>query len=957
MRKENMPETYDAEQIQVLEGLEAVRRRPGMYIGSTDVHGLHHLFLEVLDNSIDEALAGYCDRIQVIVHRDKSLTVIDNGRGIPVDIHPKLGIPAVEVVLTVLHAGGKFGMENGGYKVAGGLHGVGVSVVNALSEWLVVEVKRDGKIYRQRFSRGKAETPLEVVGQGSDTGTKITFLPDEQIFETLDFDPEVIIYRLREVAFLNRGLRLEFYDENTEREGIWQYQGGIVSFVQHLAKNKDPLHKEPIYFEKETDSVQVECALQYNDGYTENVLTFANNIHTKEGGTHLSGFRSALTRTLNDYARKNNLLKANEDNLTGEDVREGCIAIVNIRLPEPQFEGQTKTKLGNSEVRGIVDSIISEGLGLYLEENPQEAKKIIEKAIAASRAREAARKARELTRRKTALEGSSLPGKLADCSINDPELTELFLVEGDSAGGTAKQGRDRRFQAIMPLRGKILNVEKARLDRILANNEIRDMITALGTGFGDEFDAEKLRYNRIIIMSVDYQEICFVRRRSTGAVQSLPIGQFIDECIDGERLFDEYDVLCFSLETNECYFQPIKSVIRHPLQEKLYRIRTQLGREVTVTDGHSVFVWEDGLKLKKGGQIRPGDLVVAPKGLPLEGSKSVDPGVLYILGCVAARGRISPQWGPVLPLKDRGEDWLANFSQHWEELTGQNPQLLWRRRRAYLLLEELADYITETLVTPPSGRLLPDFVFNVDRRGQQAFLNGWRAAAGGLWTVSQALAGQLVVLLASLGVVAEIKEVGGRWLVEETEEKIIDLPGDLMALPVIAAEEAEPTCPYVYDFSVENDENFIAGVGGICCHNTDADVDGAHIRTLLLTFFYRYVPELLEQGHIYIALPPLYQVRKGRTVQYAWSDEELDQILEEIGRQGISIQRYKGLGEMNAEQLWDTTMNPETRTIIQLRLSDAIAADAIFSTLMGEKVEPRREFIQEHAKEVTNLDV
>lgn len=637
-KQQQVTSTYTADQIQVLEGLEAVRRRPGMYIGNTDVSGLHHLFVEVVDNSIDEAMAGYCDQIDVEIYEDGSLSVRDNGSGIPIEVHPKTGKSTLETVLTVLHAGGKFGQEGSHYRVSGGLHGVGVAVVNALSEWLEAQVWYNGRHYSQRYERGKAVGELQDLGPTKQSGTMIRFKPDQQIFETVDFQTETIVYRLRELAFLNKGIAIHFMDRRSKRRHRFLYKGGIISFVDYLNRNKTVVNKKPVYFETAKDDIELEVAIQYNDTYTETMLSFANNINTHEGGTHLSGFRSALTRTINDYARRKNILKDTDENLTGDDVREGCTALISIRIPDPQFEGQTKTKLGNSEVRGLVESIVGEQLATYLEENPTDAKRIVDKGIVAARARQAGRKARELTRRKSALEVSSLPGKLADCSLSDPELCELFIVEGDSAGGTAKQSRDRRFQAILPLRGKILNVEKARLDRILSNNEIRSMITAFGTGIGEDFDITKARYHKIILM-------------------------------------------------------------------------------------------------------------------------------------------------------------------------------------------------------------------------------------------------------------------------------------------------------------------------------TDADVDGAHIRTLLLTFFYRYMKPLLEHGYVYIALPPLYQVRKGRNSYYAFSDEELDSILDEIGRQGITIQRYKGLGEMNADQLWETTMDPEKRTILQLKVEDAILADDIFTTLMGEKVEPRREFIEAHAKEVTNLDI
>lgn len=630
-------EPYAAAQIQVLEGLEAVRRRPGMYIGSTDVRGLHHLVYEVLDNSIDEAMNGFCDEIEIRLHEDGSCSVDDNGRGIPVDIHPRTGRPAVETVLTLLHAGGKFG-ENGGYKVSGGLHGVGVSVVNALSDWLEVQVRAGGRVYRQRFSRGKPTSELEVIGETEATGTLVRFHPDPEIFETLEFDPEIIVQRVRNLAFLNAGLLLRLVDERSGRIETFQYEGGIVEFVKYLNRNKETIHPSVIYLKRAVNGTLIEMALQFNSGYLETVIAFANNIQTTEGGTHLAGFRSALTRSLNDMARKLGLLKEGDENLTGDDVREGLTAIISVKLQDPQFEGQTKTKLGNSEVKGQVDSVAGEGIGVFLEEHPQEARRILEKCVLAAKAREAARKARELTRRKTALESAGLPGKLADCILTDPERCELFLVEGDSAGGTAKQGRDRQYQAIMPLRGKILNVEKAGMDRILSNAEIRAMITALGTGVGEEFDITRARYGRIILM-------------------------------------------------------------------------------------------------------------------------------------------------------------------------------------------------------------------------------------------------------------------------------------------------------------------------------TDADVDGAHIRTLLLTFFYRYAKEFIAQGRVYIAKPPLYRARKGKREHYVYSDAELEKLMKEIGSNGVDIQRYKGLGEMNAEQLWETTMNPATRTIVRVTLDDAVAADTIFTILMGEMVEPRRRFIQDHAHEVQNLDV
>lgn len=631
-------QVYDAEQIQVLEGLEAVRKRPSMYIGATNEKGLHHLVWEIIDNSIDEALAGYCDHIQVIIEKDNSITVKDNGRGIPVDTHEKSGESALELIMTVLHAGGKFG--GGGYKVSGGLHGVGAAVVNALSSQLEAYVHRDEKVHHLSFERGIAQGEIKVIGETDITGTIIQFKPDPDIFtETTVFDFETLANRVRELAFLNKGITISLEDKRTDEEPVdYYYEGGISSYVEYINRSKDVLH-EPFYAEGEDQDISVEVAIQYNDGFTSSLYSFANNIHTYEGGTHEFGFRTGLTRVINDYARKNNLFKEEDPNLSGDDVREGMTAIVSIKHPDPQFEGQTKTKLGNSEVRTVTDSVFSEMFSKFLYENPTTGKIIVEKGIMASRARMAAKKARELTRRKSALEVSNLPGKLADCSSRDAEISELYIVEGDSAGGSAKQGRDRHFQAILPLRGKILNVEKARLDRILSNNEVRMMITALGTGIGEEFDLSKARYHKVVIM-------------------------------------------------------------------------------------------------------------------------------------------------------------------------------------------------------------------------------------------------------------------------------------------------------------------------------TDADVDGAHIRTLLLTFFYRYMRPLIENGYIYIAQPPLYKVQQGKAAYYAYDDETLDRILAEIPQSPKpGLQRYKGLGEMNATQLWETTMDPETRTLLQVGLTDAMDADEIFNVLMGDKVEPRRNFIEENAKYVQNLDV
>ncbi len=638
--KKNQADNYDAEKIQVLEGLEHVRRRPAMYIGDVSVRGLHHLVYEIVDNSIDEAMAGYCNTIDVTINKDNSVTVSDNGRGIPVDLHPTEKKPAVEVVMTVLGAGGKF--DKSTYKVSGGLHGVGASVVNALTEWCEVQVRRNGKVYRQKYEKGIAKSKVEEIGKSKETGTTVSFLPDKTIFKKITWSFETLAGRLRELAFLNRDLKITLTDQRDGHKEEYHYNGGIIEFVKFLDESRQSIMKHPVYISVEREQVPVEIAFQYNDSYTENVFSYVNNINTIEGGTHLSGFRAALTKTLNTYASKNNLIKDKEGlSITGDDTREGLTAIISVKVPEPQFEGQTKTKLGNSEIKGIVEAAVNEGLGEYLEKNSSVAKAIIEKCISAARSREAARKARDLSRRKNALENSDLPGKLADCSINDPQYCELYLVEGDSAGGSAKQGRDRKFQAILPLKGKILNVEKARLDKMLSNDEIRTIISALGTSIGsDDFNLTNLRYGKVIIM-------------------------------------------------------------------------------------------------------------------------------------------------------------------------------------------------------------------------------------------------------------------------------------------------------------------------------TDADVDGAHIRTLLLTFFFRYMRELIEQGHLYIAQPPLYRLKKGKEEKYAFDDEEKEAIIKQWGtkEESINLQRYKGLGEMNPEQLWSTTMDPDRRVLLQVTIEDAATADHIFSTLMGDAVEPRRKFIESNAKYVRNLDV
>jgi DNA gyrase subunit B len=1372
---------YGAGQIQVLEGLEAVRKRPSMYIGSTDARGLHHLVYEVVDNSIDEALAGYCTDIEVTIRPDHSVKVVDNGRGIPVEIIPKYQKSALEVVLTMLHAGGKF--DNNAYKVSGGLHGVGVSAVNALSEWLEAEVRRDGKLFKQRYECGKPVTPVTKIGESTGNGTTITFMPDKTIFETLEYDIETLENRLRELAFLNKGVKITLKEEFTQKEQIFQYEGGIISFVEFLNKNKNMLHEKPIYFQKQKDTTVVEIAMQYNDGYTENVYTFANNINTHEGGSHLVGFKAALTKVSNDYARSKNFLKG-DDKLSGEDAREGLTAIINVKLQNPQFEGQTKTKLGNSDIKGIVETLVSEGLSEFLEENPAAAKSILMKALEAAEAREAARKARELTRRKSALEISALPGKLADCSEKDPALSEIYIVEGDSAGGcfsgdtlvaladgralsfkeiiaeqaagkehfcytirndgkigleriinprmtktaakvlkvtmdngetlictpdhpfmmrdgsfkrinevktteslmplyrklsnikepgghremletsvlsassvvdrnyfdsstkktfnhrilsteyleepvdvydievpnshnfalasgvfvhnSAKQGRNRKFQAILPLRGKILNVEKARLTKILKNEEIRALITAIGAGIGDgeEFDILKTRYHKIVIMSVDYSEMTFVRDPS-GSIRSVCVGEFIDNLIDAGSDGTDHQVLCFDINSHKTTFKSIKNIIRHEIGEDLFEIQASYGRKVRITSSHSVFVYEDDtIKLKRGDAIQPGDMVVAPIKLPLEQSNPqahIDliselfamreefDFELYVRGeaitalhqmrireehsdepqLIGQRVKIPADIRNILIEKRRSAglskeaicqaleikqpgtfySWergnskpvISHFTRYADLLGLDSEELLshaemvdsrldniWatqfndsgsNRVKSYIRLSELNHdeisrfngsklsltpehyanhdvarfipvnqelmttlgfFVAEGSLSQRGGvrfaigssnqcmkdeistamhrvfgispqyyrgaegragdlkvvnnvvsavfrfvfgfdsleshtKRIPDIVFNVNRQMQLDFLRGYFMGDGtvdetgiSMVTSSKELASQLMYLFSSHGVLASlsVREPDGKasgiirgkpvitrhtvhalsikskedieklrpvWkdhhLAYKLERKMkaenktginrsfTPIRADLAAFPVKSVSKVEPAKNMVYDFSVEEDENFICGMGGICCHNTDADVDGSHIRTLLLTLLYRYMRPLIESGYIYIAQPPLFKVKKGKSEFYVYNEEELNKKLADIGRDGITMQRYKGLGEMNPQQLWDTTMNPETRTMLKVALEDAIKADEIFTILMGDKVEPRREFIEKHAKDVRNLDV
>ncbi len=1299
----NVNQEYDSSSIKVLKGLEAVRKRPGMYIGDTDDGtGLHHMAYEVVDNAIDEALAGYCDHIDVIVHPDGSLTVADNGRGIPVDYHEEEKRPAPEVIMMSLHAGGKF--DTSSYKVSGGLHGVGLSVVNALSEWLRLTIRRNGQVYHQEYRLGDPVTEFRVVGETSSTGTTIQFKPSPQIFSDTQFHFDILARRLRELSFLNAGVEIRLVDERTDRAETFCYSGGIRSFVDHLNRHKHPLHKEAIYIHEAREGIEVEIALQWNESYQENIFCYTNNIPQSDGGSHLSGFKAGLTRSLNAYIESSGLTKREKIQTSGEDAREGLTAVISVKLPDPKFSSQTKDKLVSSEVKGPVEAILSDFLSRYLEEHPREAKAIAQKVIEAARARTAARKARDLTRRKGALETTNLPGKLADCQIRDPKEAELFLVEGDSAGGSAKQGRDRRFQAILPLRGKILNVEKARFDKILSHQEIGALITALGTGAGKEdFDSEKLRYGRIIIMSVDGGESTLIRG-AEGHIRTVRVGEFID------RLWEEgddprrYQVLCFDPSSGKSRFKTIQGTIRHDHSNPLYEIEAVFGRRIRVTGEHSVFVADGAGRpvLKRGDAIRPGDLLAAPirlphcntaperldllrlamgqktdlaselavhgpgierwisrytnsestagltevepqlvastsenqdpslvaqhqsnrprdvstpnwaqlgelslgdltilgeevvwiprqgVGQPLSRHLPVDSSLMILLGYFAASGSVNGYDGIRLNVGQLDTAQAAELETALRGVFGIGPTfgfgeadqtdtLYFRSSAAVMVLQLLFGCDSFAICQ----QQIPDLVFNVTPSLQLAFLRGYFLGRGGLYppqvcfgAASEAQASQLIYLLLTLGINASLtpRTLGeqrtpasqpsefdvavqsreGVQVLERVwsdharsnemqtelsmapqtanpQEGLVPMCGDLAGFEVRSVHQVPASTHMVYDFSVTGDETFICGTGGVCAHNTDADVDGAHIRALLLTFFYRQMYELVENGHIYIAQPPLYKLKQGKKESYlkdeAALEEQLlenalegaavypsttatapiegDQLLDvahrfrniqrminrlgrryhpsllhalldfpdigpeacrhqttlrrvmeqlvdqlsqkegserihydleilsdpeqnafkalvhryehgtvhssvidreflespehgriqemaqtlaelvhppvrvkrgsrecevedfdavvdwllEEGKRGLSIQRYKGLGEMNAQQLWETTMNPETRRLLQVRIEDAVSADQLFTTLMGDDVEPRRAFLDANALEVSNLDI
>jgi DNA gyrase subunit B len=793
-------ETYTAEKIKILDGLAAVRKRPAMYIGNTGIEGLQHLVHELVDNSIDEALAGHCNRIDVIIHIDNSVTVRDDGRGIPVDIHEKENRPAVEVVMTKLHSGGKF--DNQSYKISGGLHGVGLSVVNALSEYIELEIRRDGKVYHQIYERGEVKTKLEVIGKTKHTGTQIRFKPDSEIFETVNFSFDLLSQRLRELAFLNKGLSIRIEDERSEKQHDFLYKGGIISFIEYLNKNKNCIHPKPIYIQGVKNDIDVEIAFQFNDGYSENLFSFANNINTHEGGTHLIGFKTGLTRTINQYATNANLMKGVKENLTGEDIREGLVGVISVKIPEPQFEGQTKMKLGNSEVKGLVEALVNEKLGSYFEENPAIAKKVISKVIDAARAREAARKARELSRRKGALEGDSLPGKLADCQQSDPALSEIFIVEGDSAGGSAKQGRDRSFQAILPIKGKILNVEKARFDKMLANEEIRILISALGAGIGkDDYDVHRLRYHRIIIMT--------------------------DADVDGSH-------------------------IRTLLLTFFYRHMPEV-----IESGHLYIAQPPLFKVSEGKNE------------------------IYIVN------------------EEALNRYLMNRAIDKSEVVVQKTGKKLSDKKLVSLSEKIFLY--------------HDLFKRIQNKGYPHSLlhclleNGIRNKS----------------TFEEKGKIADLQK-----RLRKSGFEVFDLYWD---------EEHN-----LYGFEIQESD-------GGTNHRTKVHWD------LIASVEYRQLIQIYHE--LQEMAPPPYLVKeKGKEVTID-QEEGLIQFLNQVGKEGLSIQRYKGLGEMNPGQLWETTMNPETRTLLKVKVEDAIEADEIFSILMGDEVEERRRFIEENALFVQHLDI
>ncbi len=1137
-----MPKTsYNAENITVLEGLEGVKLRPSMYIGDTSSRGLHHLVYEAVDNAIDEALAGFCKNIIVTLNEDGSVTVEDDGRGIPVDIHSVYKKSAVELVLTKLHAGGKFDKKT--YQVSGGLHGVGISVVNALSSSLKVEVKRNDKLYYQEYDHGNPKADLKVIGKAEGTGTKVTFLPDDKIFQEIKFDFEILASRLKELAYLNSGVTIIIKDSKKEKKFF--FEGGIVSFVEDINKGKNKFHP-PIYISKKTDSTVIEIALQYNDTFNESIFSFVNTINTIEGGTHYVGFSMALTRAVNDYIKKNNF----GESITSDDAKEGLAAIISLKIPNPQFEGQTKTRLGNSEVKGIVNSILYEELSTYFEETPQIARLIISKCMNAAKAREAARKARELTRRKSSLAGSALPGKLADCQEADPAKSEIFFVEGDSAAGSSKQARTRQNQAILPLKGKILNVEKSRLNKLLLNDEIRMIITAIGTSIGDEFNLEKARYHKIIIMtdadSVSYDTPIMLYNKKNDLLELWRFGQFIDTKQESEFYTQSSD-------GKKTELKKIYSPLKHPKRTEMYSIKTVKGYNITTTGDHSIYSYKDKkVKLDEVRKLTKKDYLIIPSqisrndkvinlnltnelcnlenktkkqifvvlnkkprklpnealididikswnkikkqrirkgitrkklaqkigiyhtileqwelkidnvrpkykqlkryldliGLKLDDFKfktiipfdifekkfklqdlnrarlyynkinnslqikyNVDEDFAYLIGAYLGDG------SPAHTKKDPNrfcfslnkEDKkitmkiLSNIikKKFGKKTIQDKNNILFHSLEFKLILKKLDLYNKRVY-----NKFIPNIFFNLKKSIQYKLLEGHLHTDGYILpsesrlqhsSISKELIVGLLNMYRQLGIFPsynvrqankknnrnsresyiltirynELKKIKAIWkrhkrakllekeltkLKRDYEFKRKDLfkvSHDLYAIKIKDIKKVTTQEEYVYDLSVTSNHNFVGGIGNFLLHNTD----GAHISCLLLTFFYRYMKPLIEAGYIYLATPPLYKVVKDKHKAYLFNDLELQTLLSEIGQDGIVIQRYKGLGEMNPEQLWETTMDPKTRILRKITIEDAVEADKMFTILMGEEVEPRRAFIQKHAKDVKNLDI
>jgi len=1160
----NAIEEYNARSIKVLEGLEHVRKRPSMYIGSTSESGLHHLVFEVVDNSVDEAMAGFCSEIITILGKDGSVTVKDNGRGIPVDEHPELHTSGVEVALTKLNAGGKF--DGKVYHVSGGLHGVGVSVVNALSKYLLVRVRRSGKIYEQEYERGRPLYPLKEIGTCpfEETGTEIKFIPDNEIFETTEFKEDIIREKLKELAYLNKGLKIKFINETKNSVEVYESKEGIIELVREINKDEQTIPENPVYFASEDEHFFVEVALQYNSGFSTTLLSFVNNIRTTEGGTHEVGFKQAITKLLNDEGENLKMIK--EEALTFDDIKEGLTAVINVRMLEPQFEGQTKTKLGNAEVKSKIYNIVKDQLTLYFDKHISELEKILKKVLLAQSARIAAKKAKELVRRKGALDFSGrLPGKLADCSLNDPAQTELYIVEGESAGGSAKQARDRRFQAVLPLRGKILNVEKANMAHALSSEEIKNLITSLGCGVGEDFKEEHLRYHKIIIMtdadSVTYDTPTFVFDKKSEMLKLVKVGDFIEnQCKDPK----DYQVFACNLDKKTFSLRDIKETIRHQLKTDLYEVKTRFGYSVKVTAYHNVFTYRNGeFETIPTEELKVGDSIILPSSMPRV-DKKVKIDITSLLKEYAddiqvrihrneiseipesawidlsldewkkieerrkekkiSREKLAEDIGIYHTVIEQWEQKIDNVMPKYGEfkkyinslgldekeilqdaylyiplthltkdlLTEGNLEYYYRNhtrklkvtfdldeKLAYLLgffigdgyfagtkdnpnrfvislgkdkshyANKISEAIKSTLnaeafvsendniseitfhsfefrlILQSLGLLekksfekfVPDEIFNVEQNIQKSFLKGYLESDGSIvvksykgkksvkltfTTSSEALRDGIVFLFRQLGIfpsiskriskdhprkdgaiiksnypgyiisiegIEQIEALKKVWS-EHKKSKVLEdylsksdknkssykktFIGDAVLLPITSIKKVKYDKPYVYDFSIEKDENFVAGLGGFLLHNTD----GAHIGTLLLTFFFRYMRPLIEKGYLYIAQPPLYRVSYDKEVRYAYSDEELKHILEKLkAPDKAEVQRYKGLGEMDPQQLWETTMDPTRRIIKRITIEDGELANKLFELLMGNEVQPRRAFIMEHAKEVVNLDI